>query len=489
MNVLRRAFARYGVIKIIAAAVVILAALFLLAAKVLSLLAADVFNYAAARQTMLRGTITVEEIRANTKGGVTFTNLTWKDPEGEIILLVPTGHFHVKPIDILMHRFVSTTIDELTLEDATIGLSFDENMQPDFISPELRRRDVKNEDTQPSSQVEKQEQLARKIVNFNASGKKLKLDLIFKNCKLEARHANRRYIMTNVNMMLSIDSGKHSRIDFRSGKFAGTARGNGIFINGDTDYDENHWPLLHLNVKVDEVDPASIGIGNDLHDAISLDASVTGPLSHALAEGTVSMKELHIPALDFENILGKFTYRDGFFTFSDVKGSVYGGDLLASGTYDIDSRSYTIHFDATSLNTRIALPGSGLSCFVNMSADISCDGRRPHVIDAMGSFTSLPGFYKIIPFEKVSGHFDNHGRELDFFDVRIETKPGTIRTDALHMENGKLTLGKIYFVYDDTGKTYPITDSEGASAKEAGREAKKNAKTLGKDLGRQLLGL
>ncbi|MDY6084216.1 MAG: hypothetical protein SPI25_03070 [Dialister sp.] len=487
MRRIHRFFQRYGTVKRIALAIAVLVVGLLVAAKVLSLLAAQVFNYAAARQTMLRGTITVEEIHANTKGGVTFSNLIWKDPEGEIILLVPTGHFHVRPLDILMHRFASTTIDELTLEDATIGLSFDKDMQLDFISPDMRLEEQKKETSRPASQVEKQEQLAQRIVNFNSSGKKLKLDLIFKNCKLEARHLNHRYVMTNVNMVLAVDSGKHSRIDFRSEKFAGTARGEGVFINGDASYDENHRPLLHLAVKVDEVDPASVGIGKDLHDPVSLEASVTGPLARVRAEGTVSMKELHIPALDFENILGNFTYQDGLFTFSDVKGKVYGGDLLASGTYDVDSRAYTIHFDATSLNTRIALPDSKLSCFVNMTADITCDGTRPQIIDSWGSFTSLPGFYQIIPFKKVSGYFDNHGRELGFYDVRIETKLGMIRTDALHLDNGNLRLGKIYFIYEETGEAYPVTRREGESAREAGREARKNARRVGRDVGRHRL--
>lgn len=56
--------------------------LLLLFAKILSYGAADLFNYAASRQDMLRGTITVESITANIHGGVTFTNLAWDDPGG-----------------------------------------------------------------------------------------------------------------------------------------------------------------------------------------------------------------------------------------------------------------------------------------------------------------------------------------------------------------------------------------------------------------------
>ena len=71
--------------------------LILLLAKLASFGAARIFNYAAARQDMLRGTITVESITANIHGGVTFENLAWDDPEGNPILRVPSGSFKVNP--------------------------------------------------------------------------------------------------------------------------------------------------------------------------------------------------------------------------------------------------------------------------------------------------------------------------------------------------------------------------------------------------------
>lgn len=52
-------------------------------AKIMSYGAAELFNYAASRQEMLRGTITVESITANIHGGVTFEKLAWDDPGGE----------------------------------------------------------------------------------------------------------------------------------------------------------------------------------------------------------------------------------------------------------------------------------------------------------------------------------------------------------------------------------------------------------------------
>lgn len=107
--------------------------LILLLAKLASFGAARIFNYAAARQDMLRGTITVESITANIHGGVTFENLAWDDPEGNPILRVPSGSFKVNPWDVISKHLVSTTLEEITLNRPAFAVRFDEDMNVDFV--------------------------------------------------------------------------------------------------------------------------------------------------------------------------------------------------------------------------------------------------------------------------------------------------------------------------------------------------------------------
>lgn len=116
------------------ALVLALFCLLLLAAKIMSYGAAELFNYAASRQEMLRGTITVESITANIHGGVTFEKLAWDDPAGNPILRVPSGSFRVNPWDVLRMHFVSTTIREITLESPAFAVHFDEDMHVDFVN-------------------------------------------------------------------------------------------------------------------------------------------------------------------------------------------------------------------------------------------------------------------------------------------------------------------------------------------------------------------
>ena len=58
--------------------------------------AAFIFNREMQKQTMLRGTITVETFMAHITGDVNFENLVWKEPDGDLILHIPEGSFHVR---------------------------------------------------------------------------------------------------------------------------------------------------------------------------------------------------------------------------------------------------------------------------------------------------------------------------------------------------------------------------------------------------------
>lgn len=88
--------------------------------------AARLFNHTMSRQTMLRGTITVETLAPHITGYVQFTNLVWKDPDGHLILYVPDGSLSVRPWDIITRSIKSTTLTNITLNDATIAAYFDE---------------------------------------------------------------------------------------------------------------------------------------------------------------------------------------------------------------------------------------------------------------------------------------------------------------------------------------------------------------------------
>lgn len=74
----------------------------------------------------------------------------------------------------------------------------------------------------------------------------------------------------------------------------------------------------------------------------------------------------------------------------------------------------------------------------------------------MAAFKSGKGSYYIIPFDSISGEFSNQNKHLEFKNVIIEMKMGTIKTDAFDINNGKLHISEIYLEEPENGKVVKI---------------------------------
>lgn len=224
-------------ILVLAAILLTLFCLILLLAKIASFGAARIFNYAAARQDMLRGTITVESITANIHGGVTFENLSWDDPEGNPILRVPSGTLKVNPWDILRKHMVSTTLEEITLNRPVFAVRFDEDMKVDFV----KQNDTKEGDRQEEKTLED------KVSNFNRNGRPLHVKLTIHNGRMEAFYRQRHYIAKHVNMTGTIDTRGTTKLSLTTGAFGGTAIGDGVELACEIDFKEKDFlPSLPL---------------------------------------------------------------------------------------------------------------------------------------------------------------------------------------------------------------------------------------------------
>ncbi len=144
--------------------------------------------------------------------------------------------------------------------------------------------------------------------------------------------------------------------------------------------------------------------------------------------------------------------------FTGVKARGYGGTVDAEGNYDLDSRAYDIYLHGEDLDSRIPSNEPKFYCLVTLDGEIHCDGNQKHLI-AFGRFSSGPGFYMLIPFNRITGTFNNRWRAVDFYDVAIDTHFGLIRTDSFHIINGKLHLGTIELVDKTTGQTMTIGEA------------------------------
>ena len=62
-----------------------------------------------------------------------------------------------------------------------------------------------------------------------------------------------------------------------------------------------------------------------MHDKMTLDSHLNGPLNAIHGEGKLKMTELHIPGLYFQGVNGSISYDGEKLDFKDVTANVYGG--------------------------------------------------------------------------------------------------------------------------------------------------------------------
>ena len=430
--------------------------------------AAAIFNKAMTEQDMLRGTITVQKISATLTGHVFFNGLLWIDPDGHTLLEVPSGSFTVRPWDIVTNNIKSTTIQELTLNNAEISIHLADDMNVEFVRQSRDLNRIKTEQQEDSdwrskvslvgkSEEERKaigewrrrrnaEEITRDWKNFNRQNKKIRLNLNFNNCRMEVFHKKRHYLMDRVNLTADINTSEKMSINLQTGGFGGTMIGNSISLTGNVDFQEEEMPVCDMWLTFSEVDPSSLGFGLNVHDRMTLTTHLTGPLAKISGDGIVQMRELHIPGLQFANVTGNIFYDGAGLTFKDVKASVFGGTLEAEGNYDLDTRYYELTGHGENLQAAKALPGSSLSCSVNLDLSIQSHGN-PQETTIYGAFESGAGHYKIIPFKRLAGRFQNEYHDLSFSAVAIEMSGFTVTTDAFRIKDGKLTLNPLQFTF------------------------------------------
>ncbi len=457
------------------AAILVFADLFFLSCS-----AAWIFNHAMADQTMLRGTLTVEKLRANVLGEVSFENLDWKDTSDHTILFVPRGSFRVRPYDILTGNIKSTTVQELTLDGAVLSIALDDDMQVDFLrhSPELDAvevalkekeqkekqysvvRFIKREDMTEKElkalgekmRAEKKQAMREHLRNFDREGKKLRLKLDLKSCRGEFFYRRQHYLMQGMEIHADINTAEKIAIKGTIVGLGGTMCGNGMTLNGAVDMKDKERPIADLYVLVSEVDPSSLGFGMNISDKMTLSVRFTGPLDAMTGEGAVRLRELHIPSITFKNVEGMVHWRDARLDFTDVTADVFGGKLSAWGDYDLDTRYWHLYGTAKGLEALEGFPNGHLDCKVDLDLMIYSAGSTQRT-EYSGNFHAGAGTYRwLLPFAGLSGSFSSAWRDLRLGDLEIDFGDGYRAYAAtFRKKDGEVTLSPIE-IYDAEGK-------------------------------------
>lgn len=484
---------------IVAIGILCIIVIFVLA-QIASRGAAFIFNREMEKQEMLRGTITVDSIMAHITGDVNFENLVWREPDGDLILQVPEGSFQVRLWDVIIRSFKATSIQKMTLKNAVISVRFNENMQVDFLDQKQEKLSLSKAEAKQEKEKDPKQDAKQKTnqdletewiedhdyvydedgINFDLGARRLRSVIVLEDCQLAARYKNRHYVLNNVNMKLGLDTTGMSHIDLSTGKFGGTMQGGGMSIYGEINF-KPATPVVDLDVSLRDVDPSSLGFGMNVHDMMTVVTRLEGPITGPTGRGSVKMKELHIPALHFTDLIGDVNYSNSLFRFTDVRAKVYGGNLVARGDYNIDTRRYNIYGNGKALDSKNALRDLNFSCKVDLNINLSCDGN-PRNLLAYGDFKSGKGHYSVISFDYLQGRFTNRFKELFIYDAIIATPFGTISTDAFSIIKGKLHLGKIELRDQETGEMITLREEKNNDSKDKAKsdDSKDNKNTKGK---------
>lgn len=416
---------------LISAILLLMAAVYFFLSHIASTKAESIFRREMSRQRVMTGSVTADSIKADPFGNVVFTNLVWLDVNGEPVLQVPQGRFKVSVWDIISGRTDMDTLQRVELDDAVLSVRFDENMRLDVLPDKKRFAAAKPQEPKP---------------HLNLHGRIPETELVLKNCTLNVMYKKRYFVMNQVRAVIQSKTDDFIKIDFSTGLFGGTMVGDRMKLYGRVDISKAE-PELALNLTMYQIVPASLGLGNVQNNA-DVFLEVKGKLQQPLADGALSFATLDLPALHFSKVNGNVHYEDGRVDFTDVTGSVYGGTVEASGQYNIDDRHYSIDARGHELLASIAAKSTKINCRVELDLHMRSEGRAD-TVHTYGSFTSGPGHYMLIPFDSISGKFDNKSKVLKFKDVVIKTDLGNVVTDGFKLVDGKLYLEDIFLEAPD----------------------------------------
>lgn len=397
-------------------------------AYIASIHAAQIFNREMARQHFFDGTITVERLTATPLGHVRFENLEWKGSHDGNRVFIPSGSFQVKPMDIVLRKISTRTIQELELNEAEIDLTFTEHMHIRGIqAAEL---------PQPAARKGKKK-FDIKLKNVDA---RVKLN----HCRMTARYRQRIHTFQDVNADLRYNSNDRLTIDFSTGELGGTLEGKGVDIQGSVDL-KPPVSTYDLKLGIKELNPSSLGTGLNIRERVTASATVTGELPEPVIVGELYMPNLNLPGLKFTEVKGNFKYEDGYIDAQNVTADIFEGNCDARGGFNIDTKAYMVSVMGHDLHSEDATNIPYFRTLVQLDLKMLCDGDNRSTL-TYGSFYSGKGIYAIIKFNSIKGTFSNQYKQLKFSDVEIKSDGGDIVAPQFELVDGKLQMGNLYYV-------------------------------------------
>lgn len=408
-----------------------------------------VINNVLARQTHLKGDITLEEVSADFLGNVHFKNLNWTH-NGETVLAAPEGKAYINLWDLARLHVTGNSVKKLELYNPQLNIVFDHNLKVDLIVPHKKDSSEQTADQNPVSTNRNrdlpmtegtQPPEPNRYISF--ADQLPNSTLILHNATLGAYYKNRHYLLEEVDAKLKIEKRTQLKVDIKANKFAGDIVGKKLTINGEVDLTKNK-EYLKLKLGLYEVVPSSLGLGK-VSNPLTITGDVKGAPTSFTIDGHISMPQLDIPKLTFTNVEGDYHYKNSLATFENVTGNVFGGSLVARGVYNFRRRSYNIHGHIENIDVVAATKRPELDTKANLNLHLLCNGN-PHDIQASGDVVTGSLLVKGVRLKSLWGNYNYHDKILDFYEVFAASPMGRFEIETLQIANHKVEVGKVYSV-------------------------------------------
>ena len=240
---------------------------------------------------------------------------------------------------------------------------------------------------------------------------------------IPVRHVEGRVSFTDKNLFLY--------------KTTGTIAGQQAAVSGRIALHTSE-PVVDLTVESQELDMAVFRPALPLTGKAAGKAHVTGMISNPHAEATLTIAEGTVSGMALSNLRATLQLHDRLLTLQEASAASLGGELQASGQFDLASRRYQARVRGTGVDIT-AVPSVPAGLYGRGEGDIVVTGQGSERPAVSGALSLMAASWNGVAAERVNAGFYYTGDKTEFDYINVTagagrmTAHGTLIGDNLQL--------------------------------------------------------
>lgn len=388
--------------------------------------AAEYVKEKTSEQNFVQGDLRIADVGASFSGGVWITDITWHDPEGNLILKVPRVDIAVSFSDIFSGDLGGNSVKSIVLENPELHLVYDEKKGLNIV-------DLINEkeDKEDDKEKEKREVTFRGDLEM----KNALLDIVSGKNKLAFENFDTKISYKDFPKVAGTFKAKQNKADF-SGTLELAEEDLVLHVDGSAIALKDFFSMVPVesNLTVEEGNITKLTVDAKLLKDKPIQLQVEGDF-----EGIKAQTD----GILFDSVKGNFNGNQNDLNFNNITGNFNEQAVSFNGKIDIKDELPKLDLKIASESFKInALsPGFGMDESLSFNAHITGTSENPK---AQGDF-SLPSLRTDqLELVNISGNFRYAGGSVNL-DGSAGVYGGGVNA------NGVINLADKSFVFDING--------------------------------------